>query len=184
MARRWSVAATLDAFIESATKNQDFWRGVRRLARVDPQLRARARDIPGTWHLLCLAEDWCGDAVQSLPVVARLIEEAPAIELRVVRRDLNDDLMQAHLTRGTRSVPVIMVLDGAFRERGWWGPRPSVLQAWHYERAPMVEPAERSRYKREWYARDRGASIAREVLELLETAAGVPGGSSPDATGG
>ncbi|MCC6319659.1 MAG: thioredoxin family protein [Gemmatimonadaceae bacterium] len=184
MARRWFVAASLDAFIDAAETNQEFWRGVRRLARVDALLRARARDVPGAWHLLCLAEDWCSDAVQALPVIARLIEDAPAIDLRVVGRDLNEDLMQAHLTRGTRSIPVVILLDGGFRECGWWGPRPSVLQAWHYEQGPKVEPAERLRYKREWYARDRGVSIAREVLELLETAAGVSGGSSPDATGG
>jgi hypothetical protein len=178
-ASRFHAASTLEAFIEAATKNQEFWRGVARLSRVSDALQDRARALPGEWHLLCLAEDWCGDAVQALPIVARLIERAPQVDLRVLRRDTNDDLMRSHLTRGTRSIPVVMVFDAAWHEHGWWGPRPAPLQAWHYETAGALGPAERSRFKREWYARDRGATTAREVVELLErAAAGLSGASS------
>ncbi|MBC7898159.1 MAG: thioredoxin family protein [Cytophagaceae bacterium] len=184
LASRYADASTLEAFIEAATKNQEFWRGVHRLTRVEEALQERARALPGAWHLLCLAEDWCGDAVQALPVVARLIERAPSIDLRVLRRDTNEDLMQAHLTRGTRSIPVVMVLDEAFREHGWWGPRPRLLQAWGYEVGPTLAPADRSRQKREWYARDRGASTALEVLALLERAAFGGAGDSSDGVAG
>jgi len=51
-----------------------------------------------------LVEDWCGDAVNTLPVIGRLAEHASNIELRVVGRDANLDLMDAHLTNGSRSI--------------------------------------------------------------------------------
>jgi hypothetical protein len=52
-----------------------------------------------------LSEDWCGDAVNSVPYLARLAELAPNLDLRVLARDENPDLMDAHLTRGSRSIP-------------------------------------------------------------------------------
>ena len=55
---RFDRAATLGAYIEGAQKNQDFWRGVRRLARVDRALQDRAAAVQGQWHLLALSEDW------------------------------------------------------------------------------------------------------------------------------
>ena len=179
-ADRFAHASTLDDFIESAQKNRDFWRGVRRTARVAPDLQERARAVSGVWHLLVLAEDWCGDAVNTVPVVAGLIERAPQIDLRVLQRDSNPDIMDAHLTRGSRSIPVVMVLDAGYCERAWWGPRPSLLQAWYYAEGHAAAAADRSRHNRGWYARDRGRSTAAEVLQLLEGASGLaaPGDSS------
>lgn len=184
-AERYAAAPTFPAYLESVQKLRDFWGAVYRTARVGEDLQARVRGIPGTWHVLALSEDWCGDAVNALPVIARLLEANPAIDLRVLRRDENPDLMNAHLTHGTRSIPVVMVLDAGFRPRGWWGPRPGALQAWYYDEGQYLEPAERSRRKREWYARDRGATTAREVVELLEAAAaGLAEGSSRRGPGG
>lgn len=166
--RRFAEADTLDAFIAQATRNQDFWRAVHRTARIPAGLQTRAGEVGGSWHLLALVEDWCGDAVNTVPVIARLATYVPQCSLRVLRRDINPDLMDAHLTRGTRSIPVVMVLDHAFEERGWWGPRPGPLQEWYYTRGRTLERPERSLRMREWYARDRGVTTAAEVLAILE----------------
>ena len=43
---------------------------------------------PGTRRrLLVIAEDWCGDASSTVPVVARFADAVPGMELRVLRRD-------------------------------------------------------------------------------------------------
>lgn len=159
----WAVAAR---------RNHDVWRDVHRLARVPRELVARARALPGRWRLLALAEDWCGDAFNSVPVIARLVDEVPNLELRVLARDENPALMDAHLTNGARSIPVVMVLDESGEEHGWWGPRPSELQAWVLETGLAMPPAERYLEIRRWYARDRGRSTLAEVLALLERVAG------------
>jgi hypothetical protein len=116
-----------------------------------------------------LSEDWCSDAVSTLPVIARLAEQA-AVDFRVLARDANPDIMDAHLTSGTRSIPVVMVLDDGFRERGWWGPRPTELQRWMLNEAQLLSREDRSRQKRAWYARDRGRTAVMEVVEMLEQA--------------
>ena len=169
--QRFEAAQGIEAYIDSADKNQEFWRGVYRTARVPDDLAARARAVPGVWNLLALSEHWCGDAVNSVPVIARLAGLIPGARFHVAGRDANPDLMDAHRTRGTRSIPVVMIYDRSFAEQGWWGPRPAVLQQWFLDEGARLEKPDRSRRIREWYARDRGRSAQLEVLALVEAAA-------------
>ncbi len=167
---RWARALPFDAFLETARSNVDLWHALYDRARIPPEVLARATALRIPWHLLVLSEDWCGDAVNTVPVVARLAQLAGNLQLRLLARDDNPDLMDAHLTGSSRSIPVIMALDGEFREHGWWGPRPAELQAWFLAVGKTMDKAERYREIRMWYARDRGTSTLNEVLALLEKA--------------
>lgn len=166
---RYESALRFAAYLETVVKHADLWHGVYRTASVPPEAIEAARRAAGQWRLLALAEDWCSDAVSTLPVIARLAEAAD-LDFRVVARDANPDLMDAHLTSGTRSIPVVMFLDRAGQEAGWWGPRPAVLQRWMRDEALLLPKEERTRRKRAWYARDRGRTTLLEVLEGLNRA--------------
>lgn len=169
---RWASAMTLDEFIDRAEVNQEMWRSMRNRARVPTEVVEQLRAIPGPWYLLVLLEDWCGDAVNTIPVLARLAEEVPGLELRVLRRDENPDLMEAHLSGAARAIPVVMVLDERFEKQGWWGSRPRALQAWvDAAEAKVMEKTERYREIRRWYARDRGQTMLDEIVTLLTRAA-------------
>lgn len=169
---RYEAAPTLDEFVEGARTNAELWRSIHRRARAPEDLVARAAALPAGRHLLVLLEDWCGDAVNTVPVLARLAEAAPRLDLRVLPRDENPDLMDAHLTGASRSIPVVVVLDESYAELGWWGPRPAELQAWVVsEEAQRLSKEERYREVRRWYARDRGRSTLTEILDLLERTA-------------
>ena len=109
--------------------------------------------------------------MNTVPVVARLAERCANLDLRVLGRDANPDLMDAHLTGSSRSIPVIIVLDEAFVERVWWGPRPTVLQRWVSGQGQLLEKTTRYREARTWYARDRGRTTLEEVVSMLERAA-------------
>ena len=121
---RFSAGQTFPEFLEHAVANAALWRAVSAHARVEEAALARAASLGGPWHLLVLVEDWCGDAVNTLPVLGRVAEQVPNIDIRILGRDANLDLMDAHLTNGSRSIPVVMILDATYRERAWWGPRP------------------------------------------------------------
>ena len=140
-------------------------------ATVAPSAIERARALPGRWQLLVLTEDWCGDSVNTLPVLARLVGTAPRMEMRLLSRDENPDLMSSHLSGGSRSIPVVMLLDGDFVERGWWGSRPGPLQQWVVQKGLALSREERYREVRKWYARDHGATAVDEMLNLLERGA-------------
>ncbi len=164
-------ALPFDQFLASTVANAHLWQATARRAAVAPEAVERAAALPGQWKLLVLADDWCGDAVNSLPYVARLAELTPGWELRVLGRDDNPDLMDTHLTNGSRSIPVVMLLDEKFNECGWWGPRPSELQEWVLGPGMALPKDERYREVRRWYARDRGRTTLDELLTLMESVA-------------
>ncbi len=171
MQHRFETALPFSTFLDRAEKNAALWRDTYRLARVSDEAVARVAALPGRWHLLVMVEDWCGDAVNTVPLVVRLAERAGNVDVRVVARDENPDLMDTHLTNGSRSIPVVIALDQDFVEHGWWGPRPSELQRWVMTEGMAVDKDERYRGIRTWYARDRGRSTLEEVVALLEQAA-------------
>jgi len=171
---RYAGALTFAEMVDAAGTNVALWRAVHAHARVPPDVLARVKALGGRWRLLVLNEAWCGDSVNTVPLMARLAELAPNVELRLLARDRNLDLMDAHLTNGSRSIPVVIVLDEHFEERGWWGPRPAELQAWVLgPEGQALEKPERYREVRRWYARDRGVTTLAELVVLMEKAAGV-----------
>lgn len=168
---RFQAVPTFEQYLEGVEKNRDLWRDLYERARLPEDLVAEARTIPGSWHIVALSEDWCGDAVNTLPAVARLAD-AVGWDLRVASRDENPDLMDSHLTNGrSRSIPVVIVYDESFREIGWWGPRPSELQAWVLGDGLAMPSPERYKVVRRWYAKDRGRTTLDELLGVLRRAA-------------
>jgi hypothetical protein len=166
---RFWAARPFESFLESAQQNAALWRSIYDRARVPEDLLQRARELSGRWHLLVLLEDWCGDAVNSVPFLARLAHEVPNLELRVLERDQNLDLMARYLSpSGGLAIPVVIALNENLEEVGWWGSRPTVLQRWvDSTEAQLLSKEDRYREIRRWYARDRGATSVSEVLGLL-----------------
>jgi hypothetical protein len=168
---RFDAAPTFDRFVAAAQANKQLWTATYKLSRVPESFVERVRTLPERLHLLVLNEDWCGDAVNTLPVIAKLASLVPAkVDLRVLGRDANPDLMDAHLTGTSRSIPVVIVLDDSYAERGWWGPRPKELQAWALGPGQALDRADRYREIRRWYARDRGLTTLEEIVALMEQA--------------
>ena len=166
---RYAAAPTFTAYLATVVKHAELWHGVYRMSAVESDAVDRFRRVAAGFRLLALSEDWCGDCVSVLPVVARLAEQA-GVDLRVLARDVNDDIIGAHLTSGTKSIPVVMVLDARLRELAWWGPRPSAVQRWYLNEGLLLAGPERGRRKRAWYARDRGRTTVAEVLDTVERA--------------
>jgi hypothetical protein len=168
---RFDSAGTFEDYLDVVEKNRDLWRGIYDRVRLPDSIVAAAREVSGGWHLVALTEDWCGDAVNTLPVIARLADEA-GWDMRVLSRDENLDLMDAHLTNGrSRSIPVVIVYDEEFNEVGWWGPRPSEVQRWVIDEGLSLPTPERYKIVRQWYAKDKGESTLRELLEVIADAA-------------
>ena len=168
---RYLGAPEFDEMLATAEENADLWAAVWRRAVVPEEYLRRVAALGGAWHLLVLSEDWCGDAVNTVPVVAKLAELSPNLDLRVLARDENLDIMDAHLTGSSRSIPLVIALDEEFREQGTWGPRPAELQSWVLGPGRALEKDERYKRVRAWYARDRGITTLEEVVGMLERAA-------------
>lgn len=143
-------------------------------AAILPELQMALSQVPEPWTWLVLTESWCGDAAQSVPVLHRLANESPHVDIRFLLRDRHPDLMNAYLTNGGKSIPKLICLRTsdltapALREIGTWGPRPAGLQAlmndWRTEKLPLAETVERAQ---RWYNDDRAQAVQRELLTVV-----------------
>ena len=128
---------------------------------------------------LVLTEGWCGDAAQILPVLDKMEKISEHIEMKLILRDENLDVMDAYLTNGGRSIPKLLVLDAHTNEvLGSWGPRPSELQEIVMAEREEIKKIEDKQARKQanqelairaqkWYAKDKTLSIQREVLQTM-----------------
>jgi thiol-disulfide isomerase/thioredoxin len=79
-----------------------------------------------TW--LVITESWCGDAAHTLPVMNKLVGQAKNLDLKILYRDENEELMNRFLTNGTMSIPKLIVFDNETKEViNDWGPAPLII---------------------------------------------------------
>lgn len=121
-----------------------------------------------TW--IVLAESWCGDAAQNLPVFAKIAEANPNITVRVLLRDENETVMNKYLTNGGKSIPKLICIDEDYNELGTWGPRPKFLQDWLYkEKAnPTMEMDDLKEQFQVWYTKDKGQTLQHEMILAMK----------------
>ncbi len=120
---------------------------------------------PRNEYWLVITEAWCGDAAQIIPALWHIAQAGGNIHMRMLLRDENPELMDAHLFRGTKSIPILIRLNQNFELLGQWGPRPAMGQAF-IEQAKR-EGSDMNAAKEQlhlWYARDKGRAIAAELL--------------------
>jgi hypothetical protein len=164
----WDSALTFDQFVSQSTQHRELWTGVYRTAQVPEWATDAAAKLGGRFRFVVLAEDWCGDASSTVPVVARFAEAA-GLELRILRRGQHPEVMDLYLgPAGARAIPVVIVLSEGMEEIGHWGSRPAELQAFVVaERARGRTSKDYFAEVRRWYARDRGGSTLREILAVM-----------------
>lgn len=140
-------------------------------ATVSPGLEKIVSSISSPQVWLVITEAWCGDAAQSIPFIAKLAGMNARIELKFVLRDENPELMDAYLTEGARSIPVLIALSADLgKELFVWGPRPKFLQdrLKAYKLDPQnITPKEFADGTHLWYARDKNKAIAEELTPLI-----------------
>lgn len=165
--RLWDAATPYARFTQEAQDLKGLWEGVYKKARPPEWALEAARASGNGAHLLVISEDWCWDAANTVPSLARLADEAGTLQLRIMSRDEHPEVMDRYLTDGTRSIPIIIVLSADFEELGHWGPRPSELQAWARANKGTMEKKEFYSEMRRWHVKDGGESTLREVLAIL-----------------
>ena len=121
-----------------------------------------------TW--LVLTESWCGDAAHILPAMQKIAELNDNIDLKVVLRDENEDLMNAFLTNGNRSIPKLIMIDDSTGEViNTYGPRPSIATQFvnDYKKEHGKLTPEFKEDLQQWYNRDKGQNIIDDLTEKL-----------------
>ncbi len=124
-------------------------------------------DVKQTW--LVITEPWCGDAAQSLPFFNKLASSSENIELKIVLRDENPELMDSFLTYGSRSIPKLIILDKNLEVVNHWGPRSKaatkVVDDYVQKHAKIDEQLKTDLQL--WYNKNKGEAIIAEMQDLV-----------------
>ena len=156
---------------------------VQRMNRLDktvsviPELTSLIESFNRKCIWLMIAEAWCGDCAQVIPVLSKIAEASDHIELKIVLRDENPELMNRYLTNGGRAIPKLVCIDSdTMHEICTWGPRPKPAQEMILEHKanPVKEYSEVQKEIQLWYANDKGVTLQTEIMELINTMEHVP----------
>lgn len=105
------------------------------------------KTIEKNLRAIVLTEDWCGDAMLNIPILLK-IAEASDIEVRMLHRDQNLELMDQYLTNGrARSIPIFIFIDEAGNEVAKWGPRAEKIQEYVDESQSKLPDKETPEYE-------------------------------------
>jgi len=145
---------------------------IAKTTNLNPALVKAVQSLPKqTWILI--TETWCGDAANSVPVIAKLAELNSDIDLRIVLRDEQLELMDQFLTKGGRSIPKLITLDESLEVQFTWGPRPEELQKiyWDWRESENSMPySEFHLVIQKWYNDNKSVAIQDEFERELTIA--------------
>ena len=129
----------------------------------------------GPAKMMVLGEDWCGDVIRGLPVLAR-IAEAAGIPISIFPRDTHLDIMNEYLNKGEfLSIPVAVFYTSDHKYICHWIERPeiAVIEQREIEKAirdenPGIDDREFGQQRRSRTAAKADDWIAATVVELKE----------------
>ena len=138
--------------------------------KISTEIIQKLNQLNGDYIWLVISEGWCGDAAQILPVIYKMAELSERIDLKIVFRDENEDLMNLFLTNGTKSIPKLIILDkNTLEVLSDFGPRPigaKQLILDYKAKHGIVDETAKTNLQL-WYLHDKGLSTQKEILDLM-----------------
>lgn len=130
----------------------------------------KLKSIKKEYIWLVLTEGWCADSAQIIPVLNKMAVASHKIDLKLVLRDENEDLMHLVLTNGAKAIPKVVVID---KQIGMvvatWGPRPQeafdLIQSYK-EKVGKIDETLKADLQM-WYFHDKGISIQDELIHMM-----------------
>jgi hypothetical protein len=168
-----SGATQTPDYINYTKLNESRMHRLDKTLQVIDEVKTYLENLNKEYIWLVLAETWCGDAAQVLPVINKMAQISDKIELRILLRDDNEAVMNLFLTNGTKSIPKLIILD---KESGEvvtdFGPRPveakQLIMDYKAKHGVVDETAKIELQK--WYLADKGVAIQQEILALMSSA--------------
>ena len=160
---RFAQGMTLQQYVDQMGTNKEKFVQFLGEIKVKPEDRDALARLGKKLKVLVLTEDWCGDALYNVPILAKLVEGNPNVEMRIFLRDKNADLMDQYLNQGMfRSIPVFAFFDETMNEVARFIERPPA-QTEEIEKK-MLETRRALRAERYLDWRD---GVVKEIRSLL-----------------
>lgn len=170
MENKSTAAIQEESLVEYSKLNQRRMKRWEKTLKITDEAEAFFKNYDQKMLWLVVSEGWCGDAAHGLPVLNALAELNPHIELKIVLRDSEDDLINQFLTNGAKSIPkLIMLKEENLEVIETWGPRPSTaakLTADYKQEFGQLDASFKEDLQR-WYNQDKGQTTIEDLQALL-----------------
>lgn len=155
---------TLDQYLAQMGTNKDKFVEFLQSIKITPEDKQALDKYGKKLNVLVITEDWCGDALYNVPVLAKMVEGNPNIDMRIFLRDKNKELMDQYLNQGMyRSIPVFAFFDESMKEVARFIERPPA-QTEEIEKK-MLETRRALRAERYM---DWRVGVVKEIRSLLK----------------
>ncbi len=134
------------------------------------ELITEVNKIDSKYYWVCMTEAWCGDAAQILPIIDKVCLLNSNIDLKILLRDENPEVINDNLTNGSKSIPKLIILDNNLNKIISWGPRPQILNDFvsEYKKRPDFSKAEMIKEIQMWYNKDNTKSLQSDIVNLIK----------------
>lgn len=156
---------------EAEQKKLNYHRTLRlhKTLQISELTKALIKRIENIQLWMIITETWCGDSAQNIPIIAELAKLNPLIELKIILRDTNLNIMDHFLTNNSKSIPKLVAFDKDGNQLFQWGPRPKEAQSLVLNaRENQIPKDEYMVSLHKWYASDRGKTTEQEIYDLLK----------------
>lgn len=156
--------------IDFTKLNESRMKRLDKTIEVPAELKKMVQSVVCDHVWILLSESWCGDSAQNIPIIAKVAEASPKVELRVLLRDENLEFMDRYITNGGRGIPKLIAFDKNTLEELWqWGPRPAPAQQLMLDnKRTQAKPMDEVKKDIQvWYNNDKGRTLIEEFLALL-----------------
>lgn len=138
--------------------------------KVSEESRKRIHDFTHHITWLVIVESWCGDAAHVLPALNKIAELNDFIDMKVVLRDENPELMDAFLTNGNKAIPKVIMIDTETHDIiDTYGPRPSEATS-YVKRFKAMHGTLTADFKEDlqhWYNGNKGQNVIEDITEII-----------------
>lgn len=159
-----------EVMVEYTRLNQKRMKRWDKTLKIHPDTQMSISSYTETITWLVITESWCGDAAHIIPVINKVAELNDNINLKLVLRDDNEQLMNAFLTNGGKSIPKMIALDDNLDVLYTFGPRSSyatkLVEEYKADYGKLT-PEFKEELQR-WYNKDKGQSTVEDLVALLK----------------
>ncbi len=123
--KHFEMALEYEPYLDSSEPDKALkWREMdKKLPALSDAQKARVAAIQRRLNVLVYSGGWCGDCVRQGPMIRRIADACQAVSLRIIDRDLSQELKDELRILGAMRVPVVVFLTEDFMEIGRFGDR-------------------------------------------------------------
>lgn len=127
------------------------------------------RRAPAGFHMVVIAEGWCGDAAQIVPALHAFALQAKDWKFSIVLRDEHPEWIALYLTQQAKAIPLAILFNELGEYVTHWGPRPAeAVQLIQNAKANGISADIWKVALHKWYASNKQSALEAEWKAILE----------------